>query len=133
MSGRVPERLRRFLDVTGFNKKNLVLATMKAMESDEGKSDEDHVLNYLYRNARENVRALLGLGEEVELTPWQPREPDSHQSEDVKTQLIRYKAKYSLFDRLGNGDSIRDVIDMFRESRRGCRQIEGCHYCIPSG
>lgn len=91
---------------------------MKAMEPDDGKTDEDQVLTYLYRNARENVRALLGTADEVELSPWEPREPDiPHQSGYVKTQLIGYETEYSLFDRLGHGDTIREVIEVFQGKR----------------
>lgn len=113
-----PWMIAEILDATGFYTENLLLATMKAVEPDDGTTDEDQVLTYLYRNARENVRALLGITDEVELTPWEPREPDiPHQSGYVKTQLIGYETEYSLFDRLGHGDSIREVIELFQGKR----------------
>jgi hypothetical protein len=91
---------------------------MKAREPDDEATDEDQVLTYLYRNARENVRALLDVPSDVELTPWKPREIDlPHQSEYVRTQLIVYRTDYSLYNQLGHGDSIRDMIELF-EGRR---------------
>lgn len=109
-----PWVIAEILDATGFNTENLVVATMKAREPDDRATDEDKVLTYLYRNARENVRALLELPDEVELTPWEPREIDlPHQSDYVRTQLIGYRTDYSLYDQLGHGDSIRDVIEVF--------------------
>jgi hypothetical protein len=106
------------LDATGFNTENLVIATMKAREPDDGKTDENQVLAYLYRNARENVRALLRIADEVELTPWEPQEPDiPHQSDYVRTQLIGYRTDYSLYNQLGHGDTIRDVIRLFKGQR----------------
>jgi hypothetical protein len=114
-----PWVIAEILDATGFNTGNLTVATMKAKEKDEG-TDEDAVLNYLYGNARENVYALLDFREEldVEITPWNPVEPDiPHESEYVRTQLIGYESEFSLYDRLGHGDSIREVVDVFQGNR----------------
>jgi len=113
-----PWVVAELLDATGFNTDNLVVATMKAREPNDGATDEEQVLTYLYRNARENVRALLEVPEDVELTPWQPQEIDlPHQSDYVRTQLIGYRTDYSLYNQLGHGDSIRDMIELF-EGRR---------------
>ena len=114
-----PWVIAEILDATGFNTENLTVATMKAKEKDEG-TDEDAVLNYLYGNVRENVYALLDFREEldVEMTPWNPVEPDiPHESEYVRTQLIGYESEFSLYDRLGHGDSIREVVDVFQGNR----------------
>lgn len=114
-----PWVIAEMLDATGFNTENLTVVTMKAKEKDEG-TDEDAVLNYLYGNARENVYALLDFREElnVEMTPWNPVEPDiPHESEYVRTQLIGYESEFSLYDRLGHGDSIREVVDVFQDNR----------------
>lgn len=114
-----PWVIAEILDATGFNTENLTVATMKAKEEDEG-TDEDAVLNYLYGNARENVYALLDFREEldVEMAPWNPVEPDiPHESDYVRTQLIGYRSDFSLFDRLGHGDSIREVVDVFQGNR----------------
>lgn len=114
-----PWVIAEILDATGFNTENLTVATMKGKERDEG-TDEDAVLNYLYGNARENVYALLDFREklDVEMKPWKPVEPDiPHESDYVRTQLIGYRSEYSLFDRLGHGDSIREVVDVFQGNR----------------
>ena len=114
-----PWVIAEILDASGFNTENLTVATMKAKEKDEG-TDEDAVLNYLYGNARENVHALLDFREDldVEMKPWKPVEPDiPHESDYVRTQLIGYESEYSLFSRLGHGDSIREVVDVFQGSR----------------
>lgn len=113
-----PWVIAEILDATGFNTESLVIATMKAREPDDGATDEDQVLTYLYRNARENVHALLDVPGDVKLAPWEPREIDlPHQSEYVRTQLIGYRTDYSLYNQLGHGDSIRDMIELF-EGRR---------------
>lgn len=110
--------IAEILDATGFNTENLVIATMKAREPDGEDTDEGQVLTYLYRNARENVRALLDVPGDVELTPWEPREIDlPHQSDYVRTQLLGYRTDYSLYNQLGHGDSIRDVIEVFKGHR----------------
>lgn len=98
---------------------NLTVATMKAKEKDEG-TDEEAVPNYLYGNARENVYALLDFREklDVEITPSNPVEPDiPHELDYVRTQLIGYESEFSLYDRLGHGDSIREVVDVFQDER----------------
>lgn len=113
-----PWVIAEILDATGFTTDNLVLATMKAMEPADRKTDTGQILTYLYRNARENVRAMLDVGTEDDLTPWEPREPDiPHQSDYVRTQLIGYETEYSLYDRLGHGDSIREIVEMFQGKR----------------
>lgn len=113
-----PWVIAEILDATGFNTENLVVAIMKAREPDDAATDEEKVLTYLYRNARDNVRALLEVPEDVELTPWKPQELDlPHQTDYVRTQLIGYRTDFSLYTQLGHGESIRDMIELF-EGRR---------------
>lgn len=114
-----PWVIAEILDATGFTTDNLVLATMKAMKPAGEKVNEDRVVDYLYQNARENVFSMLHCGEEGELVPWEPREPElPHQTDYVRTQVIGYRTEYSLFERLGHGDSIREIIEVFQGKRK---------------
>jgi hypothetical protein len=52
------------------------------------------------------------------MTPWNSVEPDiPHESDYVRTQLIGYESEFSLYDRLGHTDSIREVVDVFQDNR----------------
>ncbi|QLG62032.1 hypothetical protein [Halorarum salinum] len=105
-----PWVIAEILDATGFNTENLFVATMKAEQDQYG----DQGLHYLKEVAQRTVGTFVEQPEEPFLKPktptdWMPDWQDGH----VRTQLLQYETGWSLFDRLGHGDSIRDVIEVF--------------------
>lgn len=102
------------LDATGFTTRNLIVATMKADQQRYGAKG----LDYLRDIATRTVEAFVGNPDEEflerrELTDWNPDWQDG----PVRTQLLKYQTEFSLYERLGHGDSIRDAIEMFRGNR----------------
>lgn len=106
------------LAATGFETENLIVATMKAKEPEDGRTNEDVVLPSVYRCARENVYELLDYGEQIEAEPWEPVEPElPHQASYIRTQVLDYRRDYAVFNRIGHGDSIRELVDVFLGDR----------------
>ena len=101
------------LNATGFNTDNLILATMKADQQEYG----DQGLAYLRNIAHQTVGSFVQNPEEKFLEPRKPMEwePD-WQDGPVRTRLLKYETDWSLFNHVGHGDSIRDVIDVFKEN-----------------
>jgi hypothetical protein len=109
-----PWVIAEILDATGFNTENLIVATLKADQQQYGESG----LSYLKEVARKTVDTFVQNPEEQFLEPKNPTmwTPD-WQDGPVRTQLLQYETEWSLFDCIGHGDSIRDVIEVFRGNR----------------
>lgn len=115
-----PWVIAEILDATGFCTDDLVIATMKAREKENQREqiDEEKITNYLYQCAKQNVAVLTDSTFEVDLVPWSPQEVNlPHQAEYIRTQIIDYRTDYPLYDRLGHGDTIREMIDLFKQQR----------------
>lgn len=106
-----PWVIAEILDATGFNTRNLIVATMKADQQRYGSEG----LDYLRDIATRTVEAFVATsdGEPIEpksLKDWKPDWQDG----PVRTQVLKYETEWSLYELLGHGDSIRDVIEIFR-------------------
>jgi hypothetical protein len=113
-----PWVIAHILSSTGFNMDEVTIATMKAREEDDTKTDDDAVIGYLYRCALKTVGDLMDYGEDHDLAPDETVEPElSHQDKYVRTKVIGYDENFFLYNRLGHGDSIREVIDVFLGNR----------------
>lgn len=113
-----PWVIAEILDATGFTTDNLILATMKAVEPADGKTDESKVLPFVYQIAKRTVNILPEVSEEAELTPCNPVKPNfSYEPDYISTQIISYETEYPLINQLDHGDSIREIIEMFQGKR----------------
>lgn len=113
-----PWVIAAILDATGFDMSKVTIATMKAREEDDANTDDDAVVGYLYQSALKTVNDLMDYREENDLKPDGTVEPElPYQHNYVRTQVIGYDSDYSLYERLGHGDSIRDVIGLFQGKR----------------
>jgi hypothetical protein len=109
-----PWLIAEILDATGFNTRNLIVATMKA----DQRRYRNPGLDYLRDLARRTVEPFVEYPDEEFVEPKAPVEwvPD-WQDGPVRTELLKYETEWSLYERIGHGDSIRDVIEMFRGNR----------------
>lgn len=116
-----PWIIGRILDASGFTMDQTSLVTMKAQEPDG--ADEDSVLEYLSENANKTVDELVEYRANHDLRPDQTIEPTlSHEPPYVRTEILGYDSEFLLYDHIGFGDSIKDIIGVFqgeREPRRG--------------
>lgn len=115
-----PWIIASILDASGFTMDQTSLVTMKAQEPES--ADEDSVLEYLPGNARKTAEELMEYRANHDLWPDRTVEPTlSHNPPYVRTEVLGYDRGFSLYDRIGFGDSIKDVIAVFqgeREARR---------------
>ncbi|KTG28452.1 hypothetical protein [Haloferax profundi] len=111
-----PWVIASILDATGFNMDQTTLVTMKAKNPDG--TDEDSVVGYLAGSARQTVEELMDYRAEHNLQPDQTDEPElSHQAPYVLTEVLGYDSRFSLYERIGHGDSIKDIIAVFQGER----------------
>jgi hypothetical protein len=104
------------LDATGFSMDQTTLVTMKAKKPDG--TDEDSVVGYLAGSAHQTVEELMDYRAEHNLQPDQTDEPElSHQVPYVRTEVLGYDSGFSLYNRIGHGDSIKDIIAVFQGYR----------------
>ncbi|MCO8256784.1 hypothetical protein NKF26_23465 [Haladaptatus sp. AB618] len=115
-----PWVIAKILDASGFNMDQTSLVTMKAQEP--GSADEDSVLGYLPGNARKTVDELMAYRANHDLRPDRTAKPSlSHEPPYVQTEVLGYDTEFSLYDRIGFGDSIKDIIAVF-QGEQGPRQ-----------
>jgi hypothetical protein len=92
------------------------LVTMKAQEPET--ADEDSVLEYLPNNAWNTVDELLDYRADHDVRPDRTIEPSfSHDPSYVRTEVLGYDPGVSLYERIGFGDSIKNVIAIFQDRR----------------
>lgn len=120
-----PWAIAEILDATGLDTRNLIIATMKADQQRYGEPG----LNYLKEVTRMTVGTFVQNPEEEFIEPKTPTEwmPD-WQDENVRTELLKYETEWSLFDWIGHGDSIRDLIEVFQGDatpKEGTRRTVG--------
>lgn len=117
----------RILDASGFNMDQTTLVIMKAREPDG--TDENQVVNFLVGSARKTVEELMDYRAEHDLQPDQTVDPKlAHPGPYARTEILGYDSRFSLYDRIGYGDSIKDVIAVFqgdREPRPGYAPDKG--------
>ena len=111
-----PWVIASILDASGFNMDQATLVTMKAQKPDD--TDENSVVGYLTSSAHQTVKELMDYRAEHDLRPDQTVEPPlSHLAPYVRTEVLGYDTGFSLYDRIGYGDSIKDIIAVFQEER----------------
>lgn len=111
-----PWVIASILDASGFTMDQTTLVTMKAQKPDD--TDEDSVVRLLTDVAHHTVKSLLDYRAEHNLQPDQTVEPAlTHLPPYVRTEILGYDSGFSLYDRIGYGDSIKDVIAVFRGER----------------
>ena len=122
-----PWVIAKILDASGFNMDQTTLVTMKAREPDS--TDENQVVNFLAGSARKTVEELMDYRAEHDLQPDETVDPKlSHSVPYARTEILGYDSGFSLYERIGYGDSIRDIIVVFqgeREPRQGYAPDKG--------
>lgn len=107
-----PWVIGEILDAAGFNTDDLILATLKAEADRYGETG----LAYLTEIAARTVTPFVQQSGERFVEARRPPvdwEPD-WQHDNVTVQLLKYDTDWQLYDEIGHGDSIRDMVAMFR-------------------